>query len=136
MILAGSAGANVGTIRIRQRTTTANIFAQMPAGKGQTTIASYTVPINKVAILKRIRCTITRANGSAGSATIELKVREPFGAWRSIRVFELQTGATTEFVSEGGIVLQEGTDIKYTISSVSDNNTVAEGAFEFYLIAE
>ena len=45
VILAGSAGANVGTIRIRQRTTTANIFAQMPAGKGQTTIASYTAPI-------------------------------------------------------------------------------------------
>lgn len=136
VIMAGSSGSNEGTLRIRQAVTTANIFAQVPAEKGQTTIAAYTVPKNKILVIKRLRSTITRTSGSAGSATIELRSREPNGAFRSLRVFELQTGATTEFSAEGGIVLQEGTDIKYTITQVSDNNTVAEGAFEFYLIDE
>lgn len=135
VIYAGSSGTNEGTLRIRQASTTANIFAQVPTS-GQTTVGAYTVPNGKVAVLKRIRTTITRTNGSAGSATIQLNAREPYGAWRAVRVFELQTGAATEFTNVGGIVFTEGFDVKYTIADVSDNNTVAEGAFEFYLIDE
>jgi len=135
VIMAGSSGTNEGTLRIRQQTDTSNIFAQVPT-TGQTTIAAYTVPVNKVMVVKRIRLSIVRANGSAGSATINMNVREPSGAWRAVRAFELQTGGIIEFENKGGLVFTEGYDIKYTISSVSDNNTVAEGAFEYYLINE
>ena len=133
VLLAGSGGLNAGIITVRQATTTANVFAQMPV-TGQTTIAAYTVPAGKTMLIKRIRASITRANGSAGSATIILFYRTRSGAWNGIRVFELQTGAPTEFTSEGALVIPEGSDVKYRISNVSDNNTVAEGAFEYYLV--
>jgi hypothetical protein len=34
----------------------------------------------------------------------------------------------------GGVILKEGTDVKFTIEDVSDNGTVAEGSIEFFLI--
>ena len=135
VISSGSSGRNVGSITISQATTTANVFAVMPL-VGRTAIACHTVPINKIMLIKRLRIAIVRANGSAGSANINLNVREPYGAWQAVRTFELQTGATTEFSLEGGLVLMEGTDIKFTVRSVSDNGTTAEGAFEYYLITE
>ncbi len=135
IILSGSTGTNEGTITIRQQTDTSNVFAQIPT-TGQTTVGAYTVPNGKIMVIKRIRASIVRTNGSAGSATILLNAREPQGSWRAVRVFELQTGAPTEFSNEGGLVFLEGEDVKYTIDDVSDNNTVAEGVFEYYLIDE
>lgn len=135
VILAGSTGTNEGTITIRQETDITNVFAQVPT-TGQTTIAAYTVPANKVMVVKRVRLGIVRASGTAGSGNINLNVREPGGAWRAVRSFELQTGGPTEFTNEGGLVFTEGYDVKYTIAGVSDNNTIAEGAFEYYLINE
>lgn len=135
VIMAGTSGLNEGTLRVRQATTTANIFAQVPP-TGQSTIGCYTVPAGKIMIIKRVRVSIVRTSGSAGSANINLVAREPYGSWRAVRAFEIQTGAPTEFQNVGGLVFLEGEDIKYTIQDVSDNNTVAEGAFEFYLIDE
>lgn len=135
VIQAGSNGTNLGTLRLRQDTTTSNIMAQVPT-TGQTTIAAYTVPAGKVMVIKRIRAAITRANGSAGSANVVLNAREFRGAWRAVRDFEIQTGSPTEFTAEGGLVFTEGYDIKYTVLDVSDNNTVIDAAFEYYLIDE
>lgn len=74
IIIAGSSGVNEGVITINQATTTANVFANVPA-TGRTTIAATTVPAGKLMVLKRVRAAITRANGSAGSATILLNAR-------------------------------------------------------------
>lgn len=134
VLTAGSGGENVGTITIEPTTSSSNVFVQMLATFNQSTIGAYTVPANKIMIIKRVRVAITRANGSAGSATITLRARETGGVYRALRVFEMQTGATTEFTSLGGIVLPEGTDIKYRIETVSDTNTVAEGSFEYILV--
>ena len=132
-ILAGSGGINAGAITINQATTTANVFAVMPT-TGQTNIGAYTVPAGKSVLLKRVRASITRANGSAGSSTIILNARRKGEIFRGIRVFEVQTGDATEFTQVGGDLLPPGTDIKFTIDQVSDTNTIADGAFEFYLI--
>jgi len=35
---------------------------------------------------------------------------------------------------EGGIVVDALSDVKYRIDQVSDNNTIAEGAFEYLLL--
>jgi hypothetical protein len=101
------------------------------AGTGQTTIGAITVPTNTTLLIKRIRTAITRANGSSGSATVELRVRNRGEAWRSIRVFEVQTGAPTEFTAVGGDVIIQESDIKFTITQVSDNNTIVDGALEY-----
>lgn len=136
VILAGSGGTNAGSITVRQKTTTANVFAVMPASTGNTVIGACTIPVGKTALLKRVRVAITRANGSAGSANITLRVRRQGEIFRAIRNFEAQTGASTEFRQEGVDIIRECSDIKFRVDSVSDNNTIAEGAFEFYLVEE
>lgn len=136
VVLAGSSGDNEGTITVRQATTTANVFAVMPTDFNQTQIGCYTVPAGKLFLLRRIRVSITRANGSAGSATVLLMARRRGEVFRAIRAFELQTGAATEFTQLGADKLPPGTDIKFTIHQVSDNNTIADGAFEYTLFEE
>jgi hypothetical protein len=133
VVVAGSSETNEGQITVRQQTDTSNVFIQMPANFGQTTIGAFTVPAGKVAVLKRIRLSIVRASGTAGSATILLFIRERDAAWRAIRVFEMQTGAPTEFTQLGGDLLPPGTDVKFRIHSVSDNNTIVDGAVEYTL---
>jgi hypothetical protein len=44
VLIAGSAGGNVGTITSRQATTTANIFDVMPIGYNETMVCAYTIP--------------------------------------------------------------------------------------------
>ncbi len=135
VLTAGSGGANAGTITVDPTTTGASArFVSMPAGYNQTVIAAYTVPADRAFLLKRVRASIVRSNGGAGSATISLRVREPGGVYRAIRVFELQTGAPTEFTQLGGDVLSAGSDIKFRVEFVSDNNTAAEAAMEFVLL--
>lgn len=134
VLTAGTTGNNVGNITVRATTTVVNIFATMPIGFNQTTIGAYTIPFGKTMIIKRVRTTITRASGAAGSATISLRIRPLGGVFNSSRIFELQTGATTDFNSFGGIVVEASSDVKFRVDAVSDNATIAEGAFEYVLI--
>jgi len=133
VILAGSSGLNEGVLTGRQASTTANVFMQVPT-VGRTTIGAFTIPAEKIGLIKRVRASITRANGSAGSATINLNARGFGEAWNAIRSFEVQTGAATEFTQIGGDILRPGTDVKFTIQQVSDNSTISDGALEYYLM--
>lgn len=134
VLTAGSGEENAGTITIRSTTTTANVFAVMPAGYNRTQIGAYTVPAEHQMILKRFRTAITRANGSAGSATVTLRARESGGVFQARRAFETQTGASVEFTNVGGEVFPAGTDLKVRVEAVSDNNTVIDTAIEFILV--
>lgn len=134
VILAGSSDGNEGTITVRQATSTSNVFAVMPSQNNQTTIGATTVPAGKVMLLKRIRAAITRANGSPGSATVMVKARRKGEVFRAIRDFELQTGAAVEFTQIGADILPGGTDIKFRVEQVSDNNTIIDCAFEYFLV--
>jgi len=133
VLTAGTGGGNAGTITVNSTTTTANVFASMPIGGNQTQIGAFTVPASSECILKRIRVAITRASGAAGSATVSLRVRNPGGVYRARRLFEVQTGGPVEFTAWGGDVIAPGADIKYRVDTVSDNNTIADGAFEYIL---
>ena len=133
IILAGSSGLNEGSITVTQSVSTTNVFCVIPTF-GSTTIGAFTVPAGKDCVIKKVLCSIVRANGSAGSATIALYAR-PFGqAFQAQRVYELQTGAPVDDDIEGGIVLPPGTDIKGTVAQVSDGNTIAQINIEYYLI--
>jgi len=131
VVTAGSTGGNEGTITIASSTTTANVFVVMPTGNNQTLVGAYTVPDSTDILIKRVRTAIVRSTGAAGSATVSLRIREQGGVYRGIRVFEVQTGSPTGFTAIGGIMLGPGTDIKWTIETVSDANTVCEAAFEY-----
>lgn len=133
VLTAGSGGENAGNITIRPTTSTSNVFAVLPAGFNQTTIAAYTVPAECTAVIRRIRAAIVRANGSAGSATISLRSRPTGGVYNALRVFEVQTGPGTGYTEVGGTVLTAGTDIKFRVDTVSDNNNVVEAAVEMVI---
>ena len=134
VILAGSSGHNEGIVTIRQATTTANVFANLPAEKNQTTIAAYTVASNQIGLITRVRVSITRASGAAGSANIDILIRRFGEVFRAVRSLEIGTGAGTSINFEGGLAVPPCSDIKFRVASVSDNNTLAEAAFDVLLL--
>ena len=134
VLTGGSGGANAGVITVRSTTTTANVFAAVPVGSNQSQIGAFTVPAGQIMVLKRLRIAITRATGAAGSATVSLREREPGGVFQAARIFEIQTGAPAEFTSFAGERIVAGTDMKFEIEAVSDNNSIFDGAFEYVLV--
>lgn len=134
VLTAGSGGENDGEITIKSTSTTANVFVNMAEGFNQSTISAYTVPYGKTLLLKRIRVSMTRTNGSAGSATVSMRVREVGGVYRAINVYEIQDGGGANYKYFAGATYPAGSDIKFRADDVSDNNTVVEAAFEFILI--
>ena len=48
----------------------------------------------------------------------------------------MQTGAAIDFTQLGGDVFTPGTDVKFRVNSVSDNNTIIDAAFEYTEIDE
>lgn len=135
VIHSGSSGLNAGEITIRQETTTVNVFALMDT-IGQSEVMADTVPKGKTAIIKDVRASIVRSNGSAGSGHVVLFSREKGGSWNAREVFAIQTGANIDQRFTGGIVLESGTDFKMTITDVSDNNTEADASLEYFFIDE
>lgn len=131
---AGSGGENAGEITVESTTTSANVFAKIPAGLNQTQIAAFTVPANRTMLLKRMRVALTRANGAAGSAFITFRVREPGGVFASRRAMDIQTGSGVQFTSFAGDLIAAGSDVKLRVESVSDNNSVCDAAIEYILI--
>ena len=136
VLTAGSGGANAGTITIRSKVTTANVFAQLPIGQNQTQIMAYTVPFGKRIVIKSVRISIAKSAGAAGSAVATIRAREPGGVYRAIGVHDVVTTAPTFYQNLGGNVLAAGTDLKITIESVSSSSMAAEGSIEYYLLNE
>lgn len=134
VINAGASQHNEGSITVNQATTTANIFAVIPP-YGRTTIGASSIPKGKNAVMKSIQVGITRANGSLGSATVIMYVRERgSNSFTALQFYELSTSSPITRKLLGGDLLSEGTDFKFTVDNVSDNNTVAEVDCEYYLI--
>jgi len=130
VVQAGTGLTNAGIIKLTQSVTTANEFFNIPVGKGQTQIGVFTVPAGMELTIKRIRTSIVRASGAAGSAGVSLRVRNYGGTFNAVRDFSLQTGGPAQYQEYTGHKVLSRADVKYTVDSVSDNNTIAEGAFE------
>lgn len=132
----GATGNNEGEITLRHTTTTTNIFAVMPIGKGTTTIMAYTVPVGKTLVVQRGYISLSRASGAAGSANCTIRTREfmadaPFVA---VRDMEITNSSPYDFSNGGFFVFTERTDLKVTVESVSDNDTIIASEYEGYLI--
>lgn len=134
VLTAGSGGENAGTITCRHSSTTANVFAVVPAGNNQSTIGAFTVPNGKTGYIRRIRLSMGRNNGSAGSGLITIRSRPENGVFNGIRRETLTTNSPVQYGIGGSIILTEKTDVKFKIESVSDNNTQIAGAIEYVLI--
>lgn len=114
---------NVGTITGRHKTTTANVFFQMPIGRGQTNIFIYTVPAGKKALLLNLTSAIRRgtqgASLSAVAADGSLWVREYGKSPRLRRPFVVEGGMVFSEEIPGGFMLSEKTDLTCRINSIT-----------------
>ena len=122
----GSGGnQNVGTITVRHSTTTANVFAGIPIGRGQTAIAAWTCPAESTAYLIGLYVPMARANGSPGSAQISLRIRE-FGTsgYNASRSYEITDSNPANPPLKFPVKIPAKADIKVRADSVSDANTI------------
>jgi len=73
-LTAGSTGISAGEITVAQSTTTANVFAVMPAGYNSTMIAAYTVPFDKTGYIIAQRAAISNKNAAVVNVRLQLRL--------------------------------------------------------------
>lgn len=132
--LSGSAHINVGEITARQSTTTANITMVMPSDSGQTAICCSTVPKGKTWNVKNLQASMVRENGAAGSCQVQFQIRERGGSWQTERFKGISDSLPYLERLDGAIVIDEQSDVRWRVQSVSDNNTQVTALFEYFEI--
>jgi hypothetical protein len=128
---ASATAFNLGTVTIRHRTTTANVFCSMPIGTSQTYVAAYTIPAGNIGIIKRIFSRVF-ANTS-GNIQGALWVRELNKSPRLRRPFSASNSDTFEEQPYGGLSLPGATDITIRITAASTNNLSIIGGFDIII---
>ena len=137
VLLAGSAGQNVGEIKANQAITTANVFCVMPPENNQTLICADTVQAGTIFLIESVQVQMSVSGGAAASAVASLRVRPKGGVFNTYRVYDMASqGGTVVDAEVGGIALQQGTDFKLRVDSVSANNTRVSGKMEYLEINE
>ncbi len=134
VLTAGSGGENAGTLTLRHKTTTANIFAVMPATMNQTAVAAWTVPLGQTLYISRISIQMARANGAAGSAHVSIRSRPDGAVFNTTVSPEVTDSHGYEFANNGFFTFAARTDIKARVESVSDNNTIVTAEFGGFLV--
>lgn len=118
---AGSGGVNAGDITIRHSSTTANVFAVMPAGYGETQIAASTVPRNRRAVIRSVKVGVTNSHQSGQDAEVAFGIRLPgTNAWRYQRPLIVSTESSSLDILDGTLVLPPLTDMKVRVMAVTN----------------
>jgi len=132
----GSGATNAGEITIRHTTTTANVFAVMPAQKGQTSILAYTIPNGKQGLFSQFQLVVEHGSGSGTEVGFEFKIRDNGGAGVERAILYGLATRTSPFVEQSPFTepISPKTDIWVTITSVSHNNTVVSGEVQYMLV--
>ena len=133
ILTAGSVETNVGEIIVRAKTTTSVVFADIPELSGQTLSCVFTIPKDQLLVCQDFRIGMGRTNGSDGSAIVAIRYRPLNGAWRNIRRYKITNSAPVIGENET-IRLEENSDIKVTVSQVSDNNTSFDAKLIFSML--
>lgn len=123
---------NVGTLTIRHRTTTANVFCVMPIGRSQTNVAAYTVPFGYTAHIRRLFCRVI--GSTTGIVDGALWIRGTGMSPRLRRPFTSATADAFEELPYGGITVASQSDIQVRISSASANNLDVIAGYDIILI--
>lgn len=125
---------NVGTVTIRHRTTTGNVFCVMPIGTSQTYVAAYTIPFNTIGIIKRTFAYVYV--NTTGSVQGALWVRENNKGPRLRRPFSCSNTDHFEETPYGGLQLPGMTDISVRLTNVSTNNLSVIAGFDILIIPQ
>lgn len=118
---------NAGVITVRYTATPAVVFLAMPAGGNQSYMAGYTIPAGKKGLLFP---TTWRANLVAGaSVECAMYLRNFNSGVRMRRNVSITSGTPATDAYEGGILLDELTDIMPTVLTSSANNVTVEASY-------
>ncbi len=131
-LTAGSGEVNAGEITVRHSTTTANVFANLPAGAGQTFVAAATVPAGHTAYLRQFSASIFDNTNNRAEMAVWSR---PFGgAVRLRRAFVISTNGGRVNPMHGGICLEALTDVRMRCSGVQNNNGNIAASFDLLLV--
>lgn len=129
----GSLGVNQGNITIRQTTTTSNVFAYMMAGRNQTNVSAYTVPVGCTAYMRSLHCSVIR-NTTTAAVSGYIWTRAFGMPFRSRRPFGANTLDRMTDTIYGGLVFTEKSDLVLRIDSASSNNLWVTGGYDLLVI--
>lgn len=135
----GSAGSNVGDIVARAKTD-GTITAQIDAGRGQTKMAVFAVPRNKILLMKNFWASINRQGGTGGAmADMVIYSRSPIdeaSPWRDKHSFGLAVDGQSSWEKNFNPYkrFDEKSLIKFECDEVTDNNTDITAGFDCLLI--
>lgn len=93
----------------------------------------FTVPIDKQMRIRKVHISIGRASGAAGSAEVNLKVREFGKTWIVKRPFTVTTSYPIN-KSVAGLIIPPRANVVMTLQTVSDTDTNCDASWEYELI--
>lgn len=123
---------NAGTITVRHRTTTANVFLAIPIRTSQSYMTGYTVPAGSTGFVKRIKWAIL--GSSTGYCDVVFWIRTLNGAPRLRRNNTAVFGSQSDEITTGGLPLLAGTDIIPRVTVASTNNLVVVCAYDILIV--
>lgn len=134
VLTSGSGEANAGGITCRWITTTAAVFAIIPATFGQTSLSNFTIPAGYTGYLKQY--SVTMDDNQVNRAEMAVVVRD-FGSntYRNTRPFTLVNG--TPYIPNiiyGGIEMAEKTDFVLRVLSVTSNGAIVTANWSLRLV--
>ena len=134
VLTSGSSEANVGEVACRWITTTATVFAIVPATFGQTSLSNFTIPAGYTGYLKQYA--VTMDDNQVNRAEMAVVVRD-FGSntYRNTRPFTLVRGTPYQpNIIYGGIEMVEKTDFVLRVLSVSTNGAIVTANWSLRLV--
>ena len=131
VLTSGSGNINAGDITVRWKATTANIFAIIPTGIGQTQISNFTIPANWEGDLLGGRSSMQDA--SADRAEMYIKVRD-FGSdtFRLTENFLITNTVADD--DEPLLEYTEKTDICFRCGAITNANGIIVARYILQLV--
>jgi hypothetical protein len=132
---AGTTKRNIGTITVKQNTTTTNVFCIMPATYSRCQSTNYTVPAGKKLLLTHFDATMN--DQSANTAVMALKIIPYLAADRAtllVRPFGLSTTKNYADNILGGYVIEEKSDLVFRAISVQSASAIIKLNWDGYLL--
>lgn len=131
----GSGMTNAGTITVRHTSTTANVFASMPAGTIPSQIAAFTTEDNYTGIMRNLRVAASNNNQTDQEVRVAVFTRE-FGSsvWESQRQMIVRTNAPGLDSSDVMLVIPPKTDLKIRATGATADNLRVTARFDMITI--
>jgi hypothetical protein len=112
---------------------TADVLAFAPIGYNQGQLSHFTVPLAQTLLMGDVLLMVSRANGSAGSADVTLRIKE-FGGTSRVRREWFPTSATPITNGVQNIVIPARAQILWRVDDVSDTDTQVSVSWSYTLV--